>query len=222
MTAVGLYALLNQFMNPKKSDYDQGPKFDERKKKGDKTIDFMYMCSGAFYSLLYSKEGLKSETANQIERILRKDQIVNRINKFWFCSNNQKDTTIIKPFFENKSYAAALYLINEEQRESFKDEFTEGCSVYDLYKIKPTSTKNFWCYVLPLLECSVDHEGKETYSLNISSEITQENIHQYAFQLNEADAANINLNAQEITGVEYILRNNRRKGSGESDISDYF
>ena len=54
------------------------------------------------------------------------------------------------------SYAAALYLINENQEESFKEKFTdkkkftEGRSVYYLYKIdKPTTNENLWCYALP-------------------------------------------------------------------------
>jgi hypothetical protein len=247
IAGVGLYELLKKLTKPKKSD--SGGKgillngqSKESKEKGleeeeefNQLIKVVYICPGNLFSLLSSQGGLISDTVREIEKKISEDSIQKYSrNQFFVIGTEDKHLHIKRVYLKEASYAAALYLINENQKELFKkkftemsedqkesfkkkftgmgeyqkklfeEKFTEGCSVYDLYTIdKPTTNENLWCYALPL-EYSKDHEGKKTYSLNISSVITQENIDEYCFKLTEEDAEKIDLNAKEITWGNFL------------------
>ena len=92
-------------------------------------------------------------------------------NQFCFIGTEDKYLPIKRVYLKDASYAAALYLINENQKELFKkkftemsedqkklfkkkftgmgeyqkklfeEKFTERCSVYDLYTIDKPTTK---------------------------------------------------------------------------------
>jgi hypothetical protein len=222
IAGVGLYELLKLLTKPEKSDSggkgiqispprsmrnSQVGKEKEPEENFNQAIKVTYICPGSLYSLLYRQDGLKSDTAREIEKKISKGLIEKYSkNEFWFADEY---VLMMRTHLKDASYAAALYLMSENQRESFKKKFTERCSVYDLYTIdKPNTNENLWCYALPL-EYSKDHEGKKTYSLNISSVITQENIYEYCFKLTDLDAAIIYLKKREITGAIFKSRTNK-------------
>ena len=231
IAGVGLYELLKLLTKPKQSNsggkgillngQSKGSKEEEPEKNFNQLIKVTYICPGNLHSLLnyQYQEGLKSDTAREIENKISGGQIKKYSkNKFYFlgtgneydpgCAFLENEYDPGCAFLEDVSYAAALYLINENQKESFKGKFTEGRpAVYDLYGMKPTTKENLWCYALPL-EYSIDRKGKKTYSLNISSQIKTESIDRYSFQLTEEDAEKIDLNAKEITCAEYFSRTN--------------
>jgi hypothetical protein len=197
MTAVGLYELLKGLTKPK-IDYS-------------KKIKVMYICPGNLYSLFNSQEDLERNTVKNIEMIISKDPIQKyNKNEFWFATSQENYSAIVNNLLKSFEYAAALYLIHEDQKESFKNMFKEKLSeekslLYNLYKIdKPTSKDNLWCYALPL-ESYDDEKGDKRYSLQISSKITEENIDSHSFQLGEADLAKIKLKNLEIVGVDFIF-----------------
>ena len=228
MTAVGLYELLKRLTKPKQSDKSNlfsksmnNSESKEEKPKIDysKTIKVAYICPSNLYSLFELKDGLKTDTANRIEDILVDKGEIKKYNKnqFWFCANQECYSSLVSSYLKDSKYAAALYLINEDQKESFKNMFKEKSLLYNLYTIeKPTSKDNLRCYALPL-ESSVDKEDNKTYSFNISSKITEANIDSYSFKLTEADANHINLNKKDIVGVDFISRINWQKASNLSD-----
>lgn len=224
--AVGLYELLKRLTKPKQSDKSNwsarsrknSEESEEEKpeKNYNEKIKVVYICPGSLLWLFNSTDGLKTETAKEIERILSEREIEKyHENEFWFCSTEEKFKLVINNIcLKGAEYAAALYLVNEDQKESFINIFKESLSgkkslseeqslLYDLYAVeKPTSTDSLWYYVLPL-GSSVDDKGKKTYSLNFSSQITQDNIDSYSFKLPEEDVTKINLGAREIIGQEF-------------------
>jgi hypothetical protein len=237
IAGVGLYELLKKLTKPKQSNSGRKASFLNGQSKGSKEkgleeeeefnqlIKVVYICPGNLFSLLSSQGGLISDTAREIEKKISEDSIQKYSrNQFFFIGTEDKYLRIKRVYLKEASYAAALYLINEnqkelfkkkftemseDQKESFKKKFTEGRSVYDLYTIdKPTTKKNLWCYALPL-EYSIDHKSKNTYSFNISSVITQENIDGYCFKLTEGDAVKIKVGEGEIIGAAYINRKNQ-------------
>jgi hypothetical protein len=228
LAGIGLYELLKRFTNPKKSDKSsesmkspssrsmENSKSKEEKPEVDysEKIKITYICPNNLYSLFKLKDGLKTKTANEIENIISKGEIkkYKKID-FWLCSSREKFFCLMPTYLKDSEYAAVLYLIHENQKESFKNMFKESLSqskslLYDLYKIKPTSQEHLWCYALPL-QSSVDDKGNKIYSLNISPEITERNIDSYSFQLTQDDATKINLGAEEdINGAEFMSRTN--------------
>jgi hypothetical protein len=209
IAGVGLYELLKLLTKPKKEE------------NFNRLIILVSFCPGSLYSLLFSQDGLKSHTAREIENKISRGSIEKYSeNQFVFLGTKANPIGQIDICLQNPDYAAALYLINEDQKESFEeklfeDKLTEGYSVYDLYKMKPTTKENLLCYALPL-KYFIDDKNKKTYSPYISSEIKPENIDQYSFQLTKEDAKNINLNAREIDELEFILRTNNQDKSDNS------
>lgn len=197
-------------------------RLEEPKEGFRKTTKVLYICPSNLLLLLNSEDGLKTETANQIERILSKGKIKqSEKNQFWFCSNGNEYKYLSNAYLKYSQYAAALYLINESQRESFEDIFKKSLSqskslLCDLYTIKPTSQEHLWCYALPV-QSSVDHKGNKTYSPNISPEITEQTIDSYSFLLPIEDATNIKLDNSQIIGVDLMSRTNTQNVSGSSD-----
>ncbi len=242
IVTVGLYELLKRLTKPKESDKGKdginasSPQLKENHEKNaegepkedyNKIIKVIYVCPGNLYSLLKFEPGLKTETATKIEDIVSKGEIKQyRKNQFWFCSSDKRYNSLMPAYLRGVKYAAALYLMNGDQKESFKKKFKESSpeeksSLYNLCEIKPTSQDNLWCYVLPL-ESSVDHEDNKTYSPNISPEITEQTIDSYSFQLTQDDATKINLGAEDIIGVEFMPRTNTQNAMDKSNGSDYF
>lgn len=204
IAGVGFYELLKKFTKPKKTE-------SEANKSGfNKEIKVTYICPGNLYSLLASEDGLESDTAKQIEEIISFGSIQKYSkNTFWFIETDIKYADKIERgvvALKNASYAEALYLIDGDQREAFKDKFAEKCSVYDLYKIaKPNTRGNLWCYALPL-----GYSSDESYNLQINPHITKDNIDKYSFKLTEKDAAKIDLNSKEIVGTDFKIRVNQK------------
>jgi hypothetical protein len=223
IAGVGLYELLKKLTKPKKSDSDQEDiqissprsmrnsqvgKEKEPEENFNQAIKVTYICPGSLYSLLSSRDGLKSDTAREIENKIS-EGLIKQYSKNQFCFACEY-ARMIRFHLKEASYAAALYLMSEDRKKLFEEKFTERCSVYDLYTIdKPTTGENLWCYALPLEHSEEDEQGRKTYSLNISSQIKTENIDQYSFQLTDQDAATIFLNKREITGAAYINRKNQ-------------
>lgn len=219
LAGIGLYELLKRFMKSKKKTDDQKNKHKFQGKlkvindeliADNEKIKVFYYCPDSLFSLLFSVKGLDTDTAENIERIISQSKIKQYTkNQFWFCATAEESRTIQHTSQSyNANYAAALYLLNEDQKDEFKDKFTPGCSINDLYKInKPTAKENLFCYALPL-----QRYEKRT----ISEEITKENIDSYSFKLTEPDRAKIDLNAKEIVGICCKSRNNSEEKQKEN------
>jgi hypothetical protein len=189
--------LLKQFTKPKKSNKEE---------KNIDQVQVRYFCPSSLSFLFESEDGLITDVASQIEQKITKDSIKQYSrNKYWFLSINDRFKGLVRSYLNNNvNYAAALYLINEDQRKSFKEKFAEGCSVYNLYKIgNLTSLKDLWCYALPLLRT------ENGYECQIDLQVTNENIDTYSFKLTSEDSDRITLRPDEIIGVEFKSRNNK-------------
>ncbi len=168
-----------------------------------KTFKVAYLCPGTLYSLLKSLEGLKTDTAKNIELLILDSKIKEyECINFWFVSILDSFKVLSSVYLQKNNNPLSLYLINENQIEIFENQFKPKCSAYELYKFKPTENNNLVCYALPLKRDSIE--------VLISDEITSENINRYRFKLNKEDAQKINLNEDEIKGVDFFSRRNKR------------
>lgn len=93
--------------------------------------------------------------------------------------------------------------MNEDQKELFKKEFSSGCSIYTFDKKidQVTNNKSIWCFALPL------KSDKNTYTCEINSCVTKENIDQYSFPLNKEEIEKIELDEKDYFNITYFSRN---------------
>jgi hypothetical protein len=169
----------------------------EKEKLKNKEIKVVCILPDNLYSLFMSESASDSletnHTVKEIERILGEGEIQKYSeSEFHFCSSEERFRAS-RPTrnLRGAQYAAAIYLINEDQKDFFKD-MLKQFSLYDFYVINPCSKENLLCYVLPL-ESSLGKEGNKIHSLEISSNITKDNIDAYSFKLSKEDAKKIKL-----------------------------
>lgn len=185
-------------------------KFKTATTKYKKTIKIYYTCPGSLYDY-FSKKNFKSQMNFEIEEKISNGEIKKyQKNDFWCGSNDNNFLSLTDNKIMNKKqvttcYAAALYLIDEHNKESFtKKLFEENRQVLSLYNMaKPTSRENLWCYSLPLTK---NKDNK--YILEIDEKLTTENINWYGFKIDPTETEYINLAAKEIIGTELFERDN--------------
>ena len=161
-------------------------------------IQVTYICCEDFFPLVHNllnpwllgKNNLNAGLGSKIDSILSDSKIAkyNEVVLYLASSHPKYSSNLQLVYLKYASYAAALYLVEEQQKEKFESICKQLLSesellLYKLYdEIKPTSKKNLWCYVFPL-KSLLDSDGFKTYSLNISSDVTKDNIDKYSFKL---------------------------------------
>ncbi len=80
------------------------------------------MCPDILYPFL--SENLSSHIEFQIEGIISKGEIKQyQRSRFWLCSTEKLSEVIVLSYLRNQRYKSALYLVDENNKELFKNSF---------------------------------------------------------------------------------------------------